>query len=554
MRRLIPSIACAVVALTLVVFAQGRGPASSTLSTSIDALAAAIYKPDAPGAAVIVVRDGRVVHRKGYGMADLELGVAMRPEFVFRLGSVTKQFTSACILMLEEQGKLSVGDPMTKYLPDYPTRDRTITVEHLLTHTSGIKSYTNMPSWLPLIAKDFTVSELVDFFKNEPMEFEPGERWAYNNSGYFLLGAIIEKVSGMKYVDFVQRNIFDPVGMKHSYYGDHARVIPLRIPGYAAQGATFVNAQYLSMTQPYAAGALLSNVDDLALWDAAISQGKLLRPHSWERAFADYRLKSGKTTGYGYGWSLTTYEGHAVQEHGGGIPGFSTFVVRVPDAHVYVAVLSNNVGSNPGTLARKIAALAIGKPITPPTAVTVDPAVLARYAGRYEGDSGERLMLTVQAGQLMLQGDGPAARLMASSETELFQPDGLSRLTVQKDAAGEVTGLVVTGWSPPRTLKRVQQKPQSERKTVAVDPKIYDLYAGEYALAPGFILTITREGDHLMTQATGQSKVEVFAASETTFFLKVTEAQITFVKDAGGKVTGLVLDQGGRQMKAPKVK
>src|SRR5215216_3458781 len=186
--------------------------------SEIDALLQAAYQPNEPGAAVIALKDQQPVFRKGYGLANLELHVPITPDTVFRLASVTKQFTAVAILMLMEQGKLALQDPITRFLPDYPTHDHTITVEHLLTHTSGIRSYTDMPEWPPLWRKDFSVGELIDSFKDQPMQFAPGTRWAYNNSGYVLLGAIIEQLSGLSYAQFVQQHIFEPLGMRQSYY------------------------------------------------------------------------------------------------------------------------------------------------------------------------------------------------------------------------------------------------------------------------------------------------------------------------------------------------
>src|SRR5262245_36905600 len=183
-------------------WAQSPGAPTKDLETAINEVLEKSFKPNEPGAAVIVVKDGRVIFRKGYGMANLELGVPVEPDMIFRIGSVTKQFTAVAILMLAEQGKLSLNDEITKFLPEYPTQGHKITVEHLLTHTSGIKSYTGLPEWRPLWRKDVTMRELIDLFKDKPMEFAPGERWNYNNSAYVLLGAIIEKVSGQSYADF----------------------------------------------------------------------------------------------------------------------------------------------------------------------------------------------------------------------------------------------------------------------------------------------------------------------------------------------------------------
>jgi CubicO group peptidase (beta-lactamase class C family) len=278
--------------LGLLATTGGASPPDSDakLAAALDAELQAVYKTSEPGAAVIVVRDGRTVLRKAYGMASLELGVPMKPEHLFRIGSITKQFTATAILLLAQQGKLSLQDPITKHLPEYPMHSQTITIEHLLTHTSGIRSYTGMPSFWKTMTLDGTVAEMIDTFKDEPLEFDPGSKWRYNNSGYFLLGAIIEKVSGKSYADFVKESIFAPVGMTHTFYGDVEPILPNRAAGYSKQGDAFVNASYISMKKPYAAGSLLSNVDDLALWDASLYTEKLLTADSKRRAHTAYRL------------------------------------------------------------------------------------------------------------------------------------------------------------------------------------------------------------------------------------------------------------------------
>jgi len=280
------SAALALYVLAAADHAQSRPAANDdALAKMIDAVMTAVYKPGQPGAAIIVRKSGRTIFRKGYGMADLELGVPVEPDMVFRLGSITKQFTAVAILMLAQEGKLALQDEVTKFLPDYPTQGRKITVEHLLTHTSGIQSYTDLAEWLPLWRKDFSVTELIDLFKDKPMKSAPGERWEYNNSGYILLGAILEKVSDKSYEGFIEANLFKPLGMRQSYYGSAERIIPRRIPGYQLGKGGFVNAPYLSMTQPYAAGSLLSTVDDLAIWSDAVFSGQLVKKEWLDKAF-----------------------------------------------------------------------------------------------------------------------------------------------------------------------------------------------------------------------------------------------------------------------------
>ncbi|MDT7779005.1 MAG: hypothetical protein QOC99_1517 [Acidobacteriota bacterium] len=556
-RRALLSLAALLLVLSLHAVAFAAAADDVQAVKAMDELLTKAYPPGGPGATVIVVKDGKTLLRKGYGMADLELGVAVEPDMVFRLGSVTKQFTATSILMLAEQGKLSLSDDITKFFPDYPTRGRTITVEHLLTHTSGIKSYTSIPAWMGMWRKDMTVTELIDLFKNEPMDFAPGEQWLYNNSGYILLGAIIEKVSGQTYEQFVQKNIFEPLGMKHSFYGSATRVIPRRVPGYSMTREGIENAQYLSMTQPYAAGSLLSNVDDLALWDAALYTDKLLKQASLQKAFTPYVLKDGTSTGYGYGWGKTSYEGHTMIEHGGGIPGFSTMVIRMPDDRVFVALLTNRDYASADDNALRVAALAIGKPFRPAVAVAVPATELEPLIGVYQINEKETYVVKLDGGRLLIQRNaGRPNEVFPLSATEFFyDKESLDRLTFSKDAAGKVTGLKVTRHFGPATAATRTDKPLPKTKeAIKLDPSVLERYVGVYEFLPTFSITVVHRGEGLFAQATGQQEFEIFPESEKLFFLKVIDAQLEFQTGADGKVTGLILHQGGHDSPAKKVK
>lgn len=523
----------------------------------MDELLSKAYPPDEPGAAAIVVKDGRTLLRKGYGMADVELGVKVEPDMVFRLGSVTKQFTAAAVLLLAEQGKLSLSDDMTKFFPDYPAKGRVVTVEHLLTHTSGIKSYTGIPAWRTMWRKDMTVAELIDLFKNEPPDFAPGEEWRYNNSGYVLLGALIEKVSGQTYEQFLQKNIFEPLGMKHTFYGSATRVIPRRVPGYTKAKDGLRNAEYISMTQPYAAGSLLSTVDDMALWDASLYTEKVLKPASLQRAWTPYVLKDGTPTGYGFGWSKWQYEGHTVVEHGGGIHGFASMSVRFPDDRVYVAVLTNRDYSSPDDIAFKLAALAAGKPLRPLAAVTITPAEMDALVGVYQINEREAYHIRRDGAKLTFQRNGGRQNefFPLSPTVFFFDKEGFERVTFTKDAAGKVTGLKVTRrFGPPTAAARTDKPLPKEREAIKLPAEVLERYVGVYELAPTFSIEILRRGEQLFAQATGQQELEIFPSSEKLFFPRAVDAQLEFQTDAGGKVTGVILHQNGRDMPGKKVK
>lgn len=556
-RVAIRALAATLLLLCLSFAALAQTTDDAQAAKTIDELMAKAYPADGPGASIIVIKEGRTLLRKGYGTADMELGVKVEPDMVFRLGSITKQFTAVSILMLAEQGKLSLSDDITKFFPDYPTKGRTITVEHLLTHTSGIKSYTSIPAWLTMWRKDMTVAELIDLFKNEPADFEPGTQWSYNNSGYILLGAIIEKVSGMTYEQFLQKNIFDPLGMKHTFYGSATRLIPRRVPGYSMTKEGLRNAEYLSMTQPYAAGSLLSNVDDMALWDAALYTDKLVKQSSLQKAWTPYVLKDGTTTNYGFGWSKFQYEGHTIIEHNGGIHGFSTTGIRAPEDHVYVVILTNRDYESPDDVGLRAVALAIGKPWHDAVAVNVAPTDLDSLAGVYQINEKETYVVRYDAAKLLIQRNGGRLNeVFPLSPTEFFyDKTTLDRLTFTKDSKGKVTGLKVSRRFGPPTLAARTDKPlPAPRTEVKLGADALERYVGVYEIAPTSSITITRRGEHLFGQPTGQSELELFAETEKSFFLKAVDAQVEFQTDAEGKVTGLVLHQGGRDTPAKKIK
>jgi len=550
------AVVLSLAAATHVLSAQTAG--REDLMKKIDAVMSEVYQPGQPGAAIIVRKNGQTVIRKGYGLADLELQVPVEPDMVFRLGSITKQFTAVSILILAQEGRLGLQDEITKFLPDYPTQGRKITIEHLLTHTSGIQSYTDMAEWLPLWRKDFSVKELVDLFKDKPMQFEPGESWAYNNSGYVLLGAIIDKVSGESYEQFVDGHIFKPLGMKSSCYGSTERVIPRRVPGYQMGKGGFVNAPYLSMTQPYAAGSLLSNVDDLAVWSEAVFSGKLVKKEWLDKAFTPYKLKNGESSGYGFGWFAADFGGHRSIEHGGGINGFTSYEMTFPEDKIFLAILTNSAveGRGPEPRAVKIAWLALGFAEPERKAVGLAAKNLDPLTGVYVGERKQEFYISRDGNKLFAQRQGGAkSELLAASAAEFFTGDNPARILAVKDAAGNVIRVRIESRIGPAQVYSKTAKPiPSPRKVAVVDPKIYDLYAGDYELAPDFIITILRRGDKLISQATGQPEIELFPESETRFFLKVVDAQVDFVKDAGGRVTGLVLHQGGMDLPAKKVK
>ncbi len=532
--------------------ARAASPVSTPdLATYADKLLSSVYPAGQPGAAVLVQKDGRAVLRKGYGLANLELGVPAIPENVFEIGSITKQFTAAAILLLQERGKLRVEDPITRYLPDYPTHGQTITIENLLTHTSGIPSYTGLPEWYPHIREDMKPADLVALFKNKPLEFTPGEQWSYDNSGFFLLGMIIEKASGETYEQFIEEEIFRKLGMTHSRYGHPEEIVPLRASGYSKDDQGFRNTAFISMTQPYAAGGLMSTVDDLAIWARALQSERLLKKASLDRMLTAYHLKSGVSTQYGYGIGVLDFRGTRVLGHGGDINGYTANVTWAPEERLFVAILSNNDASDPrpDDLALRIVAQAIGKPVEEQKTLKLDARTLEEYTGVYRFDPQVTRAILREGTKLYAQRNGRRQEISAVAPDEFVYPDGTTTLHFRRDAQGKVASVdFVSTLGPAAVGTRTDEPLPRERQAVQVDPAVYDAYVGEYELQPSFSLKVTRQGDRIFAQATGQPEIEIFPESETRFFLKAVDAQIDFVRGADGKVTGLVLHQNGRDL------
>lgn len=556
MLKLSPLCLAAVLLLQLPFSAVHAAPVAASsdpaMAARIDAAIAPYYKATDPGATLIVTRDGKTLLRKAYGMADVAAKIPMREDTSLRLGSITKQFTSTAIMLLADEGKLAVSDPITKFLPDYPTHGKVITIEHLLTHTSGIVSYTSKPDFRATSVRDLTVQQMIDTFKNDPLEFAPGTRYAYNNSGYFLLGAIIEKVSGMPYAKFVEQRIFVPLDMTQTAYEGYERAPTMRAAGHSKSPTGFEPSPPLSMSQPYAAGSLVSTVDDLARWDAAVSAGKLLKPASWTRAFTPYKMPDGHVTDYGYGWSVGKLRGSPSIGHGGGINGFSTYALRLPEQKVYVAVLTNLDGGMvaPAMVANKAAALAIGKPFPEYKAVAIDAATLDGYAGTYKIDDKTSRTVRREGDHLVVQrtGRGPIDMLPFAADS-FFMKDSVSVFKFGRDAKGKVDKLTLDDdGTESVSIRSGDAAP--ERKAVALSGAVLDAYAGRFQVAPGFVIELSRDGEKFFGQATGQRKFELMPVSGKAFYVKEVDAEIRF--DNGNDQ--LVLLQGGRTMPAPRVK
>jgi len=422
-----------------------QAPSRAATTARLDSLARAfLASAPTPGLAVVVVRGADTLLARGYGFADLEDSVPATPRTVFRIGSLTKQFTAALVMQQVQEGRIALDDTIQRFLPNYPAQGHRVTIRHLLTHTSGIRSYTSLgDEWRRVRRLDVPQDSLVAMFASKPFDFAPGERYLYNNSGYYLLGAILARVTGTTYEQLVHDRLAEPLGLTDTRYCSMRPIVPRRAQGYARTPAGFVNADWLSMTQPYAAGALCSTVLDLATWTRALWAGRVVQPASLREMTTAARLTSGAVTGYGFGLGVDSLAGHARVSHSGGINGFSSYLAYFPDDGVTVAVLDNTEDASPGRLADHLARVALGVPLPVVRDLPLSAAERALYVGSYALGP-MTLRVFEQGDALLAQATGQGADRLRSQGRHVFVPTFDENVRIEFEVAGDrATGLVL---------------------------------------------------------------------------------------------------------------
>ncbi len=399
----------------------------------LDAYVQAQFSVKGFSGSVLVMQKGKALLEKGYGMADYEWNVPNTVEGKFRIGSITKQFTAACILQLEEAGKLSTSDKLSKFIPGFPKGD-SVTVHMLLNHTSGITGFTEMPAFESVERLSWSTDSVISFFRDVPYGFSPGTKWAYSNSGYFLLGYIIEKVSGESYNDYLRHHILDKAGMTNTGTDRTDSVLPMRVRGYSRQTRRLVNASFIAMEWPFSAGVLYATAQDLYKWDRALYGSNIISEASKQKMFTPGMRN------YGYGVIIDSFENHPRIWHNGGINGFSSNISRFIKDDLCIIVLSNNEFNVDG-IAGSLADIMFDVPVELPYVhkeVKIDPALLDRYVGKYKA------FLTVEVikkdGKLYRHREGtPDIELKPESDTKFFYADDSDRqLEFETDASGKL--------------------------------------------------------------------------------------------------------------------
>jgi D-alanyl-D-alanine carboxypeptidase len=393
-------------------------PSPSAVRAYVDSVArAALASGPGAGLTIGVVRGADTLVWRGWGKANVELDVPAGPGTVYRIGSVTKQFTAALVMREVQAGRLSLDDPLSKYVPDYDTHGKSVTLRELLRHTAGVPNYTANPEFEKQERLDLSDQEVLAMATRDSLDFDPGTRWSYSNTGYYLLGLVLEKVTGRPYAELVDDSLAAPLGLEHTLYCWREPVVPGRAEGYAAEDSlpgrgkldhrVLVNAQPLSMGPPFSAGALCSTAGDLVRWTSLLHAGKVVSLGSFRQMTTPDTLPDGLSTHYGFGLVVGSLGRHRFAWHNGGINGFLTSLARFPDDDLTVVVLANSTSVSPDRLLNEISRYALGVPTLPTKTLPLPRGLAARVTGTYRLVNGHTVEVTAKGDSLMARTTRP---------------------------------------------------------------------------------------------------------------------------------------------------
>lgn len=524
-----------------------------TINTeAFDALLSQAIQADKPGVSVVISRQGEVIYQATRGLADVDSERTIASGDVLLIGSITKQYAAAAVLKLAAEGKLALSDSVGSLLADARFND--VTVAQLLNHTSGIASYTSIPGYMmdERITRDLTTAQLIEVFAGLPRDFAPGERWAYNNSGYVLVGAVIEAVTDMPWHTYIDQALLQPLQLNATGYYTDANSKPYPIQGYTG-GDAIDPALPMSITQPHAAGALAATALDVDRWQYALHSGKVL-PAAW---YAQMVTPTDVMPNYGYGLGLGSFLGQTLREHSGGIHGFVSDGIWLEQSQLSVVVLANSDTPqlSPSLLTKRLAAIALGQalPIDWP-AQPLAAEALKQLHGSYQIDADTQRYLIQRDGELFSQrqGGSESKAIYVGNDTFALQ-DSLAYFTVKRDADGTVQGVdfYQAGAVTPGYAEKVSAEVVTRAVIELTEQQALRL-TGDYQLQPGFVIQVRLTPSGLTAQATGQGAFALTAASANELYN--TQFGIILEFDAADEVPAqLTLLQGGARMPAPRV-
>ncbi|MDT0554085.1 serine hydrolase [Urechidicola vernalis] len=526
---------------------------------------------------ILVAEKDQVLFKGGFGEANKEWDIPNKANTKHRLGSITKQFTAMLILQLKQEGKLDLQKPITTYLPYYPAKTGDIiTTHHLLSHTSGIPNYTAFPNYFEEQGRDpKTPKEFIKIFQDKPLDFEPGSKYNYSNSAYFLLGVLIEEITRESYAENLQKRILTPLDMNESGYDLSSTVLKNRASGYGQNHNGFVNAPYLDMSLPYAAGSMYATVEDLYKWDQALYNHTILSEENTKLLFKP-AIELGTNNSYAYGFMVgkspigNTEDRFTASGHGGGIHGFNTIIMRDEDQHNLVVLLNNTGGTNLNEMSTNIMAILYGKSYDMPK-----KSLVSEIKEQFEKNGIEKTIaelsnftksdhVRIDEGdinrfgyELLTAKEIDAAIAVFKLNVSLFPESSntydslgeayLNANKKEESIANYTKSLELNSDNRGgiEALKKLGADVSKFEKEIIVSEDILESYTGKYELMPNFFMTISRTKHQLHIQATGQGVSDIYPSTEVKFYSKIVNAQLTFNKDETGAVVSLTLHQGG---------
>ena len=554
---------------------------AQTKSEKINDLLTRYHEYGLLNGSVLVAEKGEVIFKKGYGFANMELEVPNMPNSVHRIGSITKQFVATMVMQLVEEGKVKIDEKMTSYLKDYrkETGDK-VTVFNLLNHTSGIPNYTDLPNfWVDSMKNTYSIDDLVNNFCSGDLEFEPGSKFAYNNSGYVLLAKLIEEVTERSFDENIQERIFDKIGMNESYLDRPEKIIKNRSAGYDKRGINFINTRYMNVKNAIGAGDIVSTVEDLYLWDQALYTENLISEKSKKEIFTPF------LNNYGYGWGIFKVEHPAggdsltIYRHSGGINGYNALILRVIDEKHLIVVLNNTGDAPRNNIAREIGNILYNQDYEYPKkpivnhlhAIVLEEGIEEAVNTYKEISKSEKETFSLAEDELNILGYTLLGEENIEAAITIFQLniDAYPESWNVYDSMGEA--YIIKGNNEKAIeyyKKSVELNPQNKNgfnklielgvdvemtKDAEVSEEILKSYVGQYNLFPNFFVTIKTEDGKLFAQATGQQKFQIYPETSSKFYYKVVDAKIEFIDELSGVVNSLVLYQGGREVPGKRV-
>lgn len=509
------------------------------LEKEFDKILQGQFSTNTPGSAVLVVKDDKVIYRKSIGLANLDTQMAIEPNQVFRIASITKQFTAMAILKLAYEDKLSLQDSVQKFIPDFAKNNRPINISQLLNHTSGLLNQYDIEHWEEATTnKTITPTKLIELFKDKQPAFEPGSQYQYSNLGYMVLTHIIEVTSKQSYAEYLNANFFKPLGMTDTQYGDTQSSD--KVVGYSKNNEDFKQAQFIDMNIAQGAGGLSATVDDLYKWNKAVFTPEVLGKYLGA-SHQPGKLTNGQSFGYGYGWQIGEVQGRKAIKHDGIINGFISYQIYLPQEKAYAVILTNcDCTEDIAQLAAKIMAIAINDPYVF-KGVDLEEENLTRYQGIYTSALGEEKIVNLHDGTLyVFSKGGTKLPLLPIAEHTFYVENDLNKLRFNLNDNAKATGYKLSGLDLPTVWKKTDNL--TAINTLPTSSDILNQYYGKYKFKNAFTLEITGDGNQIFGLV-GNDKKQLYRYDEHSFYSKTNDIKLQFIFDENEKIKGVKLIQ-----------